>query len=100
MTYVRALKFKERPDYNHMRRIFKELFVREGFEYDNAFDWKRHNYQKKNLTSIFGAKPEQEEKKLEILETNFATQGELTLMTQGDGDRSKQEIEQEEQKAK
>lgn len=38
-TYVRSLKFEERPDYAYLRNIFHELFLRMGFTYDDEFDW-------------------------------------------------------------
>jgi hypothetical protein len=39
MVHVRALGFKDKPDYAYLRRIFRNSFLREGFEYDNVFDW-------------------------------------------------------------
>jgi hypothetical protein len=39
MSYCRDLKFEEKPDYNYLRRIFKNLFNREGYEYDYVYDW-------------------------------------------------------------
>jgi hypothetical protein len=33
------LRFEDRPDYSHLRKMFKELLVKEGYEYDYAFDW-------------------------------------------------------------
>jgi hypothetical protein len=39
LRYTRSLKFDEKPDYRHYIRLFKELFMREGFEYDYVFDW-------------------------------------------------------------
>ena len=39
MEKVRALKFEERPDYDVLRQMFKELFYDQGFEYDYNFDW-------------------------------------------------------------
>ena len=39
MQAVRALEFEERPDYDALRAIFKELFYRSRFEYDYNFDW-------------------------------------------------------------
>lgn len=37
--YVRTLKFDEQPNYSYLRRLFHDLFVREGFQYDHVFDW-------------------------------------------------------------
>jgi hypothetical protein len=39
MNYCRNLKFEDRPDYNFLRKLFKDLFYRMGFEYDYVFDW-------------------------------------------------------------
>jgi hypothetical protein len=39
INYTRQLRFEDRPDYGHLRRIFKELFMREKYEYDYVFDW-------------------------------------------------------------
>ena len=39
ITYCRKLKFDEKPDYNHLKRMLKELFMKEGFEYDYVYDW-------------------------------------------------------------
>ncbi|RDI87733.1 ATP-dependent bile acid permease [Venturia inaequalis] len=30
---------RRQPDHTYLRRLFRNLFVREGFEYDNVFDW-------------------------------------------------------------
>eukprot|EP00004_Rigifila_ramosa_P000555 TRINITY_DN1057_c0_g1_i2.p1 TRINITY_DN1057_c0_g1~~TRINITY_DN1057_c0_g1_i2.p1 ORF type:complete len:521 (-),score=90.23 TRINITY_DN1057_c0_g1_i2:1262-2692(-) len=39
MTYTRSLRFEEKPDYGFLRKLFRDLFVRLGFEYDYVFDW-------------------------------------------------------------
>jgi len=39
MYYCRDLKFEEKPDYNHLRKVLKELFSRMGYEYDYVYDW-------------------------------------------------------------
>jgi hypothetical protein len=39
INYCRSLRFEDRPDYSHLRKMFKELLVKEGYEYDYAFDW-------------------------------------------------------------
>jgi len=39
MNRVRQLKFEERPDYDNLRQLFKDLFYRNGFEYDYNYDW-------------------------------------------------------------
>lgn len=43
--YCRSLRFEDRPDYAYLKRLFKELFYRKGFQYDNMFDWTVQNMQ-------------------------------------------------------
>ena len=37
--HVRSLGFEDRPDYEYLRRLFRELFLRKGYSYDCQFDW-------------------------------------------------------------
>lgn len=39
MLYVRSLGFTEDPDYAYLRRLFRELYIRCGFENEFIFDW-------------------------------------------------------------
>ena len=34
LNYVRALRFDDKPDYGYLRKLFRDLFVREGYIYD------------------------------------------------------------------
>ena len=36
---MRTLRFEDKPDYAYLKRLFRELAVREGFEMDGVFDW-------------------------------------------------------------
>ena len=45
-NYCRKLKFDEKPDYGYLKKIFKELFVRSGYEYDYVYDWLLVGYEK------------------------------------------------------
>ena len=38
-NHIRPLGFDEKPKYPYLRKIFRDLFAREGFKYDNVFDW-------------------------------------------------------------
>ena len=44
LNYCRSLRFEDRPDYAYLRRLFKDLFFREGYQYDFIFDWTILNY--------------------------------------------------------
>lgn len=37
--YCHSLTFDQRPDYSFLRRIFRELFDREGYQFDYVYDW-------------------------------------------------------------
>lgn len=39
MNYVKSLRFEDKPDYNMLKRLFKELFLNQGYEMDYMFDW-------------------------------------------------------------
>jgi len=39
LNYCRNLKFEEKPDIGYLRKLFKDLFYRMGYEYDFVFDW-------------------------------------------------------------
>ncbi|KAL1832399.1 hypothetical protein ACET3Z_002050 [Daucus carota] len=37
--YCRSLRFDDKPDYSYMKRLFRDLFIREGYQFDYVFDW-------------------------------------------------------------
>jgi len=41
LNYSRSLRFEDRPDYAYLRRLFKDLFIQQGYVNDGAFDWTR-----------------------------------------------------------
>ena len=44
MNYCRNLRFEERPDYAYLKRMLKDLFFRENYQYDYIFDWTILNF--------------------------------------------------------
>ncbi|XP_024028626.1 casein kinase 1-like protein 3 [Morus notabilis] len=50
--YCHSLQFDQRPDYGFLKRLFRDLFAREGYEFDYIFDWTIIKYQQaqKNRT--------------------------------------------------
>ncbi|ODV89910.1 hypothetical protein CANCADRAFT_19333, partial [Tortispora caseinolytica NRRL Y-17796] len=45
LNYTRSLRFDDRPDYSYLRKLFRSLFIRDGFQYDYVFDWTLYKQQ-------------------------------------------------------
>lgn len=58
LNYCRSLRFEDRPDYAYLRRLLKDLFFREGYQYDFVFDWTILNYQGKEEKNAVAKRPE------------------------------------------
>nr|CAB3487635.1 unnamed protein product [Digitaria exilis] len=37
--YCRSLRFADKPDYSFLKRLFRDLLIREGYQLDYVFDW-------------------------------------------------------------
>ncbi|CAI9758991.1 unnamed protein product [Fraxinus pennsylvanica] len=48
--YCHSLTFDQRPDYGFLKRLFRELFTREGYEFDYIFDWTILKYQQSQIS--------------------------------------------------
>mmetsp|Transcript_37669 Transcript_37669/g.33679 ORF Transcript_37669/g.33679 Transcript_37669/m.33679 type:complete len:94 (-) Transcript_37669:553-834(-) len=48
LTYCRNLRFEDKPDYGYLRGLFKELFMKSGYEMDYQYDWNHLYKDKKN----------------------------------------------------
>ncbi|CAN0885965.1 Casein kinase 1-like protein 11 [Linum grandiflorum] len=42
--YCRSLRFEDKPDYSYLKRLFRDLFIREGYQFDYVFDWTALKY--------------------------------------------------------
>ncbi|KAF2323570.1 hypothetical protein GH714_036162 [Hevea brasiliensis] len=49
--YCRSLRFDDKPDYAYLRRLFRDLFIREGFQFDYVFDWTILKYQQSQIAN-------------------------------------------------
>ncbi|XP_031477219.1 casein kinase 1-like protein 3 [Nymphaea colorata] len=50
LHYCHSLTFDQRPDYGFLKRLFRDLFTREGYEFDYVFDWTILKYQQAQRT--------------------------------------------------
>jgi casein kinase I family protein HRR25 len=81
LNYTRSLRFDDKPDYSYLRKIFRDLFVREGFQYDYVFDWTVYKYQKnaQAIAQAAGQQPAQDDdEKQGRTRTAAATAGQPT----------------------
>ncbi|OJD21714.1 CK1/CK1/CK1-D protein kinase [Blastomyces percursus] len=56
LNYARSLRFDDKPDYAHLRKLFRDLFIRESFQYDHVFDWTVYKYMQ-NAQATAAASP-------------------------------------------
>lgn len=86
LNYTRSLRFDDKPDYSYLRKIFRDLFVREGFQYDYVFDWTVYKYQK-NAQALADAKTQEEEavRSRQVSGTNAAVAGTAAQTTKTPG---------------
>lgn len=61
LNYTRSLRFDDKPDYSYLRKIFRDLFVRESFQYDYVFDWTVYKYQKNAAMIVDATKKDKDE---------------------------------------
>ncbi|KAG5034368.1 hypothetical protein JHK87_009278 [Glycine soja] len=48
--YCQSLTFDQHPDYGYLKRLFRDLFKREGYDSDYIFDWTILKYQQAQQT--------------------------------------------------
>ncbi|KAF7843530.1 casein kinase 1-like protein 2 [Senna tora] len=49
--YCRSLRFDDKPDYSYLKRLFRDLFIREAFQFDYVFDWTILKYQQSQIAA-------------------------------------------------
>jgi casein kinase 1 delta len=53
LNYCRSLRFDDKPDYQYLRQMFRNLFNRENYSYDYVYDWTLLKYERQQAQ--FGA---------------------------------------------
>ncbi|KAG9151083.1 hypothetical protein Leryth_002649 [Lithospermum erythrorhizon] len=70
--YCRSLRFDDKPDYAYLKRLFRDLFIREenkicdfedlciheGFQFDYVFDWTILKYQQSQISAPSSQSPD------------------------------------------
>ena len=57
LNFTRSLRFEDKPDYQYLRKLLRDLFVKEGYQMDYIFDWTTH---KKSIEQQSGRTGEDE----------------------------------------
>eukprot|EP01006_Ploeotia_vitrea_P018076 TRINITY_DN49339_c0_g1_i1.p1 TRINITY_DN49339_c0_g1~~TRINITY_DN49339_c0_g1_i1.p1 ORF type:complete len:396 (-),score=-7.25 TRINITY_DN49339_c0_g1_i1:88-1275(-) len=69
--HVKKLKFEERPDFDYLKRLFRDLFQKSGYQYDNMYDWeiekeKPAEVKKEVKKMVSGSESGSEESEIEV----------------------------------
>jgi len=78
LTYCRNLKFEDKPDYNYLKNLLRDLFVKSGYEMDYQYDW-NILAKKKKEEKVNGETNEEEKNDLskeDPIKSNQATKDE------------------------
>lgn len=68
LNYCRSMKFEEKPDIAYLRKLFKDLFYRMGYDYDFVFDWMVKKPQVGTTPAVEEGKKEEDEDKEPVAE--------------------------------
>ncbi|XP_052207464.1 casein kinase 1-like protein 10 [Diospyros lotus] len=83
LHYCRSLRFEDKPDYSYLKRLFRDLFIREGYQFDYVFDWTVLKYPQIGSSS----RPRQPVGKPALNPGPSAERAEKTPVRQGTRDR-------------
>ncbi|KAI8851266.1 Cki protein [Chytridium lagenaria] len=89
INYTRSLRFDDKPDYSYLRKLFRDLFIREGYHYDYVFDWTVVKYQQEGRPAVDsrGLQAEEAERSSRVATANVSMQGVGTPGASGAGGR-------------
>nr|VDD21250.1 unnamed protein product [Brassica rapa] len=55
--HCRSLRFDDKPDYAYLKRLFRDLFIRQGFQFDYVFDWTGSSSSSRRLVGSSSREP-------------------------------------------
>ncbi|XP_062200333.1 casein kinase 1-like [Phragmites australis] len=55
--YCRSLRFEDRPDYSFLKKLFRDVFIREGYQFDYVFDWTALKYPQMGTDNKLARQP-------------------------------------------
>lgn len=72
--YCRAIKFDEKPNYDHIRKMFHKLFQSEGFEWDYMYDWTIKKVQESGGELVRNTLPKRQPRTKTVINRSFVKQ--------------------------
>lgn len=82
LSYCRSLEYVAKPNYSYLRRLFRSLFIREGFSYDDVYDWTVIRYRELHggiNEQISHTPPESQKRKLSSAKMETAKRLKMTV---------------------
>jgi len=70
LNYTRALRFDDKPDYAYLRKLFRDLYVREKYQYDHIYDWSIIKYERERAPQSSLGEPSQSKEKEKEIESD------------------------------
>lgn len=55
--WICSLRFDDKPDYAYLKRLFGDLFIRQGFQFDYVFDWTGSSSSSRRLVGSSSREP-------------------------------------------
>ena len=53
LNYCHKLNFDEKPDYTYIKKLFKDLSIKKGFDWDYSYDWVASKQQDKEVAGKY-----------------------------------------------
>jgi serine/threonine protein kinase len=89
LNYSRSLRFDDKPDYAYLRKLLRDLFIREGYKYDAIFDWTIIRAQELSNTVPTSLDPRSSSDSRAAVPSARATQGSEKRPGEADDDPNK-----------
>lgn len=96
LYYCHNLKFDEPPDYTRCKIIFKNLFVRKGYEGDRLYDWLTSKIITEKIINEAPEKAQQNDKEetKEVKKKEVLPKKEQEITADSNGEKPPQSLEQ------
>lgn len=52
LKYCKDLRYADKPDYDYLVKLFRDLFARKGYKNDGVYDWTPNDGERKDLETV------------------------------------------------